>query len=120
MGNVERAQVDDIRAYQAWMKKHTPIDKPEARFLEHEHDLVTVVPQQRQTSGSEAGRMEPATPCLLLLLCVLPLVAFAVITGFLARILLLLVVGVAEMAMVSSTGVGRLMSVREWSISAVV
>lgn len=98
------------------MRKHTPVDKTEARFLEHEQDLVAVVNHQRSGGSSTT---QSTTLCLPLL-CVLPLVAFAVITGFLRRVFVLLVVGVAETVVVSSTDLGRLMSVRDWTGCAIV
>lgn len=40
--NIHRPQKDEIDRYRAWMERNAPIDPSEAKFLEHEGDLVAL------------------------------------------------------------------------------
>lgn len=51
--SLPRASPKDIQTYRSWMDEHTPIAKTEARFLEHELDLVSL--NTRRTAGGDAG-----------------------------------------------------------------
>jgi len=116
----ETADPEEVRHYRAWMDEQSPLDKKEMRFLEYKGDLMALRHTPVAEPLMELGKnsLSHATLALPLVL-LLPLLTFKVITGFLGRILILVIIGYTEAAIVSSnTGLSQLMSYRSWTICA--
>ena len=113
MKNLDPASTDDIEAYRTWMERHAPIEHAETRFLERRHDLVAVSARRSANNVGGAGRNQSVAVCLPLIL-VLPLMAFAMIPGLVGRLFIIALVGSAGVAVVTSTELMGLMTVREW------
>jgi hypothetical protein len=112
---LDPANTEDVQAYRSWMEKRTPIDHSETRFLEHQHDLLTV------SEGGSASTVGGATPrqsgaIWLPLVLVLPLMAFAIVPGLLGRLVILSLTGVAIMKLIASTTeLMDMMTAHEWT-----
>ena len=42
----------DIQTYRTWMREHTPIARPETRFLDHELDLVSLETMRQDAAAT--------------------------------------------------------------------
>lgn len=110
------AHSGDIEAYRSWMEKSTPIDHTEAKFLEHGKDLLTV------SEGRSAGIMSGVLPrqpdaIWLPLVLVLPLMLFAMVPGFLGRLVILSFTGAAAAKLINSTRkLSEMMAPMEWTV----
>ncbi|KAJ9667881.1 hypothetical protein H2201_002067 [Coniosporium apollinis] len=107
----EPARTNVIRNYQSWMKKHTPIDRSEARFLNHESDLLAVTPQRATNDEHNTSRYSALGIVVALLL---PLLAFVVMSGALGRLFVAAIIGVSEAAVVVYMDLTSLMPIQEW------
>jgi len=105
----------DIHAYYAWLNKHAPIDRTEARFLERKGDLLAVSSRRSAKSVGGAAALQ-STAIGLPLILILPLMAFAVVPGFLGRLFIVALIGAAELHLVTSTELIDLMTVKEWVV----
>ena len=111
--NLDPANSEDLQVYRTWMEKHAPVDKFESRFLDHKNDLFSIARNKPASYASGVGPVQSAALGLLLIL-VLPLLAFAMIPGLLGRLFIIILIGSAEVAVVASTGLVSLMTVKEW------
>ncbi|KAF2807965.1 uncharacterized protein BDZ99DRAFT_70007 [Mytilinidion resinicola] len=119
MKELDPASADDIQAYHSWMERHAPVDKAESRFLEHRNDLLAIARRRRSSAGvvGGAGPVESAAlglPLMLVLL-ILPLMAFAVIPGLLGRLFIIVLIGLGQAAVVTQTDLVGIMAIREWA-----
>ncbi|KAF2711524.1 hypothetical protein K504DRAFT_223157 [Pleomassaria siparia CBS 279.74] len=111
--NLDAANAEDMHAYHSWMERHVPIDRTEARFLERKGDLLTV--SQRRSATAVGGvRPQQSAAIGLPLILVLPLMAFAVVPGLLGRLFIVMLIGGAEVMLVTWTELLDLMTVKEW------
>lgn len=111
------ARTEDIRDYQSWVKKHTPIEKVEARFLEHESDLLAITPRKSTHSAPIINHYLAFGVPLALLLA---LVTFAMIPDLLGRTFVVAIIAVLEGAVVYFMGLSSVMAIREWILCAVM
>ncbi|KAL8726191.1 MAG: hypothetical protein Q9166_006864 [cf. Caloplaca sp. 2 TL-2023] len=88
----------DIKAYQKFLTKHNPIDEPEATFLRHGNDLITVSSQSRQLSTPLILEYSPVTVALTILTTI---IVFKFVPQFFARLVMSAVIGLALMCLVS-------------------
>ena len=95
------------------MEKHAPVEKSESRFLDHKNDLFSVAHTKPASNVGGVGPVQSAVFGLLLIL-VLPLLAFAMIPGLLGRLFIVILIGSAEAAVVASIELVSLMTVKEW------
>lgn len=85
------------------MEKNAPIEQLEARFLNHEQDLMAL---------SKVSSARPSTITINLrqaglvtfILVLLPLLAFSIVGGFFARMIIVLLVGLSGTVVASSAG----------------
>lgn len=99
----------DVKAYRRWIMKHNPIAKPEALFLNHDNDLVTVA-QTRQQSSPTSLKYSPVTVSLTILTTI---IVFKFVPQFFARLVMSAVIGLALMCMVSPTSLLDLQLLKE-------
>lgn len=135
--NLDPASMQDVKAYRAWMEEHDPIDETEARFLEHDKDLVAVVPRKSSSvvSTVAAGQGQQPQPqqhqhqhqhqqsavAWFLLVLVVPLMAYAIVPSLLGRLLVIALIGAAELKLVTSTPeLMKFLSMQEWTMAASV
>ncbi|KAF2796563.1 hypothetical protein K505DRAFT_160845 [Melanomma pulvis-pyrius CBS 109.77] len=111
--NLDAPTTADIHAYHDWMEKHAPIDRNEARFLERKTDLLAVSRRRSAMAVGGVGPQQSAAIGLPLIL-ILPLMAFAVVPGLLGRLFIVILIGAAELMLVTSTELIELMAVKEW------
>lgn len=112
------ASPDETQAYRAWMEKRVPIDYMEARFLERRHDLLAVS-RKTTVSTSRGGGHHHSAAVWSPLILVLPLMAFAMVPNMLGRLLVIVLIGAAELKVVTSTPeLMSFMTVQEWTIAA--
>lgn len=111
--NLDAPNTADIHAYHTWMEKHAPIDRNEARFLERKTDLLAVSRRRSAIAVGGVGPHQSAAIGLPLIL-ILPLMAFAVVPGLLGRLFIVILIGAAELMLVTSTELIDLMTVKEW------
>ena len=117
--NSEAANGKDIEAYRSYVEKR--IDPRETRFLEHSMDLVAVSRRRGSVSTvGGAGHGQSAAIGLPLIL-VLPLMVFGIVPGLLGRLFIMVLMGAAEVRMVTSTPeLMELMTIKEWAVCASV
>lgn len=115
--NLDPANNEDLQVYRTWMEKHAPVEKFESQFLDHKNDLFSIARTKPASNASGVGPVQSAGLGLLLIL-VLPLLAFAMIPGLLGRLFIIILIGSAEVAVVASTELISLMTVKEWVICA--
>lgn len=100
------------------MDKRTPIDFSEARFLDRENDLVAVSRKSSISTARGAGHHHSAAVWFPLTLT-LPLMAFAIVPSLLGRLVVIVVIGAAELKLVTSTPeLLGFMSIQEWTAAA--
>ncbi len=99
------------------MEKHAPIEKAEARFLQHEQDLLAVTPLRAGNHSQDINHFSAVAVVLALLL---PLVALAIVSSPLGRMFIAVMVALAEAAVIVSTDLVSLMPIREWITCATV
>ncbi|KAI4253868.1 MAG: hypothetical protein L6R42_007414, partial [Xanthoria sp. 1 TBL-2021] len=87
----------DIKAYQKWLTKHAPIAEPEASFIQHRKDLMTVSAQAQHNSPLTL-EYSPVTVALIILTTI---IVFKFVPQFFARLVMSAVVGLALMYLVS-------------------
>ncbi|KAL8999593.1 MAG: hypothetical protein Q9169_001553 [Polycauliona sp. 2 TL-2023] len=87
----------DIKTYQRWLAKHTPLVEPEAAFIQHRKDLVTVNSQAQHTSPMIL-EYSPITVALTILTTI---IVFKFVPQFFARLVMSAVIGLALMCLVS-------------------
>lgn len=102
------------------MRNHKPIAITEARFLDHDKDLISLTPLRRDPSSSSSpspsiSPTDSASPIFRVVLIastaiLLPLLAFSVISEFSGRLIVVTIVGGAVAAVSGhySTGVEQL------------
>lgn len=105
------------------MKNHKPIAITEARFLDHDKDLVSLTPPRADSlssSPSSISPTDPASPIFRVVLIastaiLLPLLAFCVISEFSGRLIVVIIVGgaVAAVAGHYSTGAEQLVDSKD-------
>ncbi|KAL5113448.1 hypothetical protein ACEQ8H_008675 [Pleosporales sp. CAS-2024a] len=116
---LEAASAEDIQAYRAWMEKRSPIDSAERRFLERKGDLVAV--SRRRVSARHGEQYPCATVAWLPLVLVLPLLAFAIVPSLLGRVVVIGVIGGAELRQVTLTPeLMKYMSIQGWWIGGLM
>jgi hypothetical protein len=127
--NLDTPSSEEIHAYHAWMEKHSPLDRTESLFLSRKTDLLSLTQRRRPVISTAVGGVGavpgpgpgPKSAAIgFPLILVLPLMAFAVVPGVLGRLFMLILIGVAELMLVTSTELMDLMSVREWVICSSV
>jgi hypothetical protein len=125
--NLDTPTTEEIHAYHAWMEKHSPLDHTEALFLSRKTDLLSLTQRRRPVTSTTGGGVGagpgPGPKSAVIgfpLILVLPLMAFAIVPGVLGRLFMLILIGVAELMVVTSTELMDLMSVREWVICSSV
>jgi uncharacterized membrane protein len=125
--NLDTPTSEEIHAYHAWMEKHSPLDRTESLFLSRKTDLLSLTQRRRPVISTAVGGVGagpgtgPKSAAIgFPLILVLPLMAFAVVPGVLGRLFMLILIGVAELMLVTSTELMDLMSVREWVICSSV
>jgi hypothetical protein len=131
--NLDTPSSDEIHAYHAWMEKHSPLDRTESLFLSRKTDLLSLTQRRKPVISTAVGGVGtvpgpgpgpgpgPKSAAIgFPLILVLPLMAFAVVPGVLGRLFMLILIGVAELMLVTSTELMDLMSVREWIICSSV
>ncbi|CAN9458895.1 unnamed protein product [Alternaria alternata] len=134
--SLEQAPAQAVQDYREWMDEHDPVDETESSFLEQDDDLVIIGPRKpavstptttatatsvaTPTAGQDA--LQSAPPAITLpLLLILPLVAFAIVPSLLGRIIVIgLTVGMEGKIVRETPQLMRLLSLRDWSIAAVV
>ncbi|KAL8866872.1 MAG: hypothetical protein Q9198_008727 [Flavoplaca austrocitrina] len=99
----------DIKAYQKWLTKHTPVVEPEASFIQHRKDLITVSAQAQHT-GPLILEYSPVTVALTIMTTII--VCKFVPQGF-ARLMMSTVIGLALMCLVSPASLLDLRLLRE-------
>jgi hypothetical protein len=117
---LDPASTEDIQAYRAWLETHAPIEAAEARFLERKHDLLAVPRRKSSASNVGVGGVRPHQTAAigLPLIAVLPLMAFAIVPSLLGRLFIVVLIGTAEVMVVTSSELLELMAVKEWVICA--
>lgn len=104
--------------YRAWMDKRTPIDYAEARFLEKEKDLVAVSGRSSVSNARGASHHHSAAVWFPLTLT-LPLMAFAIVPSLLGRLVVIVLIGGADLMLVTSTPeLMGFMTIQEWTAAA--
>ncbi|KAI4279624.1 MAG: hypothetical protein L6R38_004980 [Xanthoria sp. 2 TBL-2021] len=99
----------DVKAYQKWLTKHTPIAEPEASFIQHRKDLITVSAQAQHTSPLIL-EYSPVTVALIILTTI---IVFKFVPQFFARLVMSAVIGLALMCLVSPASLLDLRLLRE-------
>lgn len=124
--DLDPASPEATSAYRAWIEKREPIDYVETRFLERKDDLLAVSRKQSASVGGDSNpRASQPPPNLAVvwfpLALILPLMAFAMIPNLIGRIVVMVLIGAAELKVVTSTPelIGFMTS-REWIIAASV
>jgi hypothetical protein len=105
------------------MDEQDPIDFAESQFIERDDDLVVVSPKASTTRNTSegAGELHQSAAVWFPLTLVLPLMAFAIVPSLLGRVVVIVLIVVAEMKIVSETPELRdFMGSREWSVAASV
>ncbi|KAL8670034.1 MAG: hypothetical protein Q9168_005409 [Polycauliona sp. 1 TL-2023] len=87
----------EIKTYQKWLVKHTPLAEPEASFIQHRKDLITVSAQGQQTSPMIL-EYSPVTVALTILTTI---IVFKFVPQFFARLVMSAAIGLALMCLVS-------------------
>ncbi|KAL6707839.1 hypothetical protein ACN47E_003739 [Coniothyrium glycines] len=124
--NLDPAQPDDIQAYRAWMDEHEPIDEAESLFLAREKDLVAVSQRRRCVSmedrlGLDSTGQDQSTVVYLSLALVVPLLALAIVPSLFGRLLVIALIGAAELRMITCTPeVMGYLSLQEWKMAGSV
>jgi hypothetical protein len=114
---MDPAGAEDIQAYRAWMDKRSPIDFTESRFLERKSDLLAVSRRPAVVSTTRGGQDKSAVIWHALAL-VLPLLAFAIVPSLVGRLVVIALIGAAEVRQVTLTPeLMSYMTIQEWSIA---
>ncbi|KAF2005901.1 hypothetical protein P154DRAFT_288311 [Amniculicola lignicola CBS 123094] len=117
--NLDPAGEEDAQTYHNWLEKHAPIDRAEARFLEHKSDLLAV--SRRKSAFAVGGvGLHQSFAIALPLILMLPLTSFAMIPGLLGRLFIIILIGSMEIYLVVSTELLRLMTIKEWTLCTCV
>jgi hypothetical protein len=58
----QRAEACDIEIYRSWMKRNTPLDQAEARFLDHATDLIALPKHSCSHDTISSAFWNPTTP----------------------------------------------------------
>ncbi len=111
----EPAQTDDIHAYKAWLAERVPIEEAETRFLKHESDLLAVNPAG---SGFSTAQINQISSLCFPLLLLAPMMVFSVTPAYAGRLFVILVIGMAQVTVVSSTRLYTWMTPKEWAVAA--
>ncbi|KAL8688368.1 MAG: hypothetical protein Q9218_005707 [Villophora microphyllina] len=99
----------DINAYRKWMTKHKSVAEPEALFVQHRQDLVTVGRTQQHSALSNL-EYSPFTMALTVLIHI---VVFKFVPQLLARLVMSAVMGMALMCMASPASMLNLHMLKE-------
>ncbi|KAL8853049.1 MAG: hypothetical protein Q9221_002079 [Calogaya cf. arnoldii] len=99
----------DIKAYQKWLTKHTPLAEPEASFIQHHKDLITVSAQGQPTSPLIL-EYSPVTVALTILTTI---IVFKFVPQFFARLVMSAVIGLSLLCVVSPASLLDLRLLRE-------
>ena len=99
----------DIKAYQKWLTKHTPLAEPEASFIQHRKDLITVSAQAQPTSPLIL-EYSPVTVALTILTTI---IVFKFVPQFFARLVMSAVIGLSLLCVVSPASLLDLRLLRE-------
>ena len=110
---------ENIQAYRLWMDKRSPIDLSETRYLHKEADLVAVS-RKSSLSAARGGAGAHHSPAVWFpLTLTLPLMAFAIVPSLLGRLVVIGLIGGAELMLITSTPELRdFMTIQEWSAAA--
>jgi hypothetical protein len=118
---MDPAGAEDIQAYRAWMDKRSPIDFAEARFLERKSDLLAVSRRPAVVSTTTRGGQDRSAVMWHALALVFPLLAFAIVPSLLGRLVVIALIGAAEIRQVTLTPeLMSYMTIQEWSIAGMV
>jgi hypothetical protein len=116
---MDPAGAEDIQAYRTWMEKRSPIDFTETRFLERKNDLLAVSRRAAVVSTTRGGGQDKSSVIWHALALVIPLLAFAIVPSLLGRLVVIVLIGAAEVRQVTLTPeLMSYMTVQEWSIAA--
>ncbi|KAL8716487.1 MAG: hypothetical protein Q9225_006188, partial [Loekoesia sp. 1 TL-2023] len=99
----------DVNTYHKWIKKHNPIAKPEALFLNHRNDLVTVSARRQHQTPTNL-KYSLVTVALTILTTI---IVFKFVPQFFARLVMSAVIGLALMCMVSPSSLLDLQLLKE-------
>lgn len=111
---LEPANREAVDVYRSWIEKHTPIDRAEARFLEHKNDLLTV--SEGGSASIPGGVITHQSGAIWLpLVLVFPLLVFAIVPGLIGRLAILSLTCAATMKLITATReLMDMMTVRDW------
>jgi hypothetical protein len=113
--DLDPASSTTIKAYRAWMAKRAPIDAAESQFLERKSDLLAV-PRRSSVQTVRGADQDESIAVWFPLMMVLPLMAFAMVPSFFGRLFVIVVIGAAEVRMVTTTPELRgFMNEQEWT-----
>ena len=113
---LDPANTQEIEAYRSWLDKRAAIDHAETRFLDHGKDLLTVSERRRSADAVGGVVSRPSGAIWLPPVLVLPLMVFAIVPGFLGRLVILSMTGAAVTKLISSTRELReAITPREWA-----
>lgn len=99
------------------MKEKTPVAAAETRFLDHNDDLVSLLPRPGSSTTPVYSAIVIASASILM-----PLLAFSMISEFTGRLIVVTIVGGAAASIASnySTGAERLVDSRDgWRCATV-
>lgn len=103
----------DIKAYQKWLTKHAPIAEPEASFIQHRKDLITVSAQAQAQAQHNSPLILEYSPVTVALIILTTIIVFKFVPQFFARLVMGAVVGLALMCLVSPASLLNLRLFRE-------
>ncbi len=137
--DLDPASPEATSAYRAWIEKREPIDYVETRFLDRKDDLLAVSRKQTVDNNEEVKQQPSAQAQILLaplsaapappsaavvwlpMALILPLMAFAMIPNLIGRLVVMVLIGGAELKVVTSTPeLMGFMTSREWIIAGSV
>ncbi|KAI4231567.1 MAG: hypothetical protein LQ349_005517 [Xanthoria aureola] len=99
----------DIKAYQNWLAKHSPVVEAEASFIQHRKDLITISAQAQHTNPLIL-EYSPVTVALAILTTI---IVFKFVPQFFARLVMSAVTGLALMCLLSPASLLELRLLRE-------
>lgn len=127
LNDLDPASPEATQAYRDWIEKREPIDYVETRFLERKHDLLAVSKKAQSVEKLETNMTHRALDTQQLaavwlpLALILPLMAFAIVPHLIGRLLVIVLIGAAEVKLVLAAPEAKsFMSVREWVVAATV
>lgn len=99
----------DVTAYREWVTMHKALAEPDASFLQHRHDLVTVARSRQHLSPSNLE----CSPFTMALTIIIHIVVFKFVPQILARLVMSGVMGMALICMISPVSMLDLQLLKE-------